>query len=156
MTDFCTDLNFAKSIRPKNCHTLMSDLPAPNSETRFISSQFGRRSFVTKIKKWSVEDWSKWHLIEFMIGRIYNSSILGMTIDRNFSGLKFWHIKALILLIKIVIDWDFDEDLLALTAFPLIYREWVKRAVVEGFGGRADASDTRGLWFESHLNVIWK
>ena len=77
-----------KPIRPKNCHTLMSDLPAPNSETRFISSQFGRRSFVTKIKNWSVEDWSKWHLIEFMIGRIYNSSILGMTIDRNFSGLN--------------------------------------------------------------------
>ena len=66
----------------------MSDLPAPNSETRFISSQFGRRSFVTKIKNWSVEDWSKWHLIEFMIGRNYNSSILGMTIDRNFSGLN--------------------------------------------------------------------
>ena len=29
-----------------------------------------------------------------------------------------------------------------------------KKGSGEGFGGRADASDTRGLWFESHLNVI--
>ena len=29
-----------------------------------------------------------------------------------------------------------------------------KKGSGEGFGGRADASDTRGLGFESHLNVI--
>ena len=38
--------------------------------------------------------------------------------------------------------------------FSLDPQRMGKKGSGEGFGGRADASDTRGLWFESHLNVI--